>query len=119
MIPTELLNAWAAWWAVFMLGGLMDTIFLLALVALVWLLLRRWASPQFGYCLFLAGPAQAARTRFHRGTRVGDMVVAPPYPGSSHRIGTDRSARHQSFRGVESFRIPCSSTRNGATHAAG
>jgi beta-lactamase regulating signal transducer with metallopeptidase domain len=53
MTATDTLNTWAAQWAEFMLRGLTDTIFLLAFVALVWLLLRRWASAQLGYCLFL------------------------------------------------------------------
>jgi Tol biopolymer transport system component/beta-lactamase regulating signal transducer with metallopeptidase domain len=53
MSATETLNTWAEAWAAFMWGGLIDATVLLALVTLLWLFLRRWLSPQVGYCLFL------------------------------------------------------------------
>ena len=53
MIPTEMLNSFAESWAHFMLGGLIDGSILLVLLCLLWLLLRRRVSAQFGYCLFL------------------------------------------------------------------
>lgn len=53
MIATEMLNAFAESWAHFMLGGLIDGSVLLVLLCLLWLLLRRRVSAQFGYCLFL------------------------------------------------------------------
>ena len=53
MIPSETLNSWAQSWAAFMWGSLIDATIILAVVAVVWLALRRWMSAQLGYCLFL------------------------------------------------------------------
>jgi beta-lactamase regulating signal transducer with metallopeptidase domain/protocatechuate 3,4-dioxygenase beta subunit len=47
------LNAWADAWAAAMLGSLVDTTVLFVLLAGLWWLVRRRASAQFGYCLFL------------------------------------------------------------------
>src|SRR5437773_5414320 len=51
MIQT--LNGWSAAWSSFMIRGLIDAALLLAIVAAVWLLLRRRLPAQVGYCLFL------------------------------------------------------------------
>ena len=53
MIATEMLNAFAESWIHFMIGGLVDAGILLVLLCLLWLLLYRRVSAQFGYCLFL------------------------------------------------------------------
>ncbi|HUW82430.1 MAG TPA: M56 family metallopeptidase [Phycisphaerae bacterium] len=49
----EMLNAWGGVWADFAWARLIDGAVVLAVVATLWLLIRRWASPQLGYCLFL------------------------------------------------------------------
>lgn len=53
MTAIETLNAFGSRWADFMVRGLLDATLLLAVVALLWLLLRRRVSAQVGYCLFL------------------------------------------------------------------
>ena len=53
MSVSATLNAWASAWADFMWNGLIDATLLLAIVALLWLPLRRRMSAQVGYCLFL------------------------------------------------------------------
>jgi len=49
----EMLNAWGGVWADFAWARLIDGAVVLVVVATLWLLIRRWASPQLGYCLFL------------------------------------------------------------------
>ena len=49
----ESLNAWGSGWASFMARALVDSSVLLAVVALVWLPLRRRMSAQFAHGLFL------------------------------------------------------------------
>jgi beta-lactamase regulating signal transducer with metallopeptidase domain/protocatechuate 3,4-dioxygenase beta subunit len=46
-------NTWADAWAAAMLGSVVDSAVLLAVVVVVWWLMRGRASAQFGYCLFL------------------------------------------------------------------
>ena len=53
MISIDTLNAWGRGWASYVTGSLIDAAAVLAVVGLVWLLARRWASPQFGSGLFL------------------------------------------------------------------
>ena len=53
MMSVDSLNAWGASWAAFMWARLSETTVVLTGVGLLWLLLRRRASPQLGYCLFL------------------------------------------------------------------
>jgi beta-lactamase regulating signal transducer with metallopeptidase domain/Leucine-rich repeat (LRR) protein len=53
MISTATLNAWAEAWATRVWASLFDATVALALVTLVWLVLRRRASAQLGYGLFL------------------------------------------------------------------
>lgn len=53
MTPVEVLNAWGAAWGAFMTRALVDATVLLALVLLVWLLLRRRMSAQLAHGLFL------------------------------------------------------------------
>jgi beta-lactamase regulating signal transducer with metallopeptidase domain len=53
MMSVETLNAWGAAWAAFMWARLAETAIVLIVVGLLWLILRRRASPQLGYCLFL------------------------------------------------------------------
>lgn len=53
MSASATFNAWAIPWAEFMWSGLIDATLLLAIVALLWLPLRRRMSAQVGYCLFL------------------------------------------------------------------
>ena len=49
----ETLNAWSDRWADVMWASLVDTTVIFAMVALLWLALRRWLSAQLVYCLFL------------------------------------------------------------------
>ncbi|WP_422931961.1 carboxypeptidase regulatory-like domain-containing protein [Singulisphaera sp. PoT] len=49
-------NSAAARWAAWMLTASLSAALLLAIVGLVWLVIRRRASPQVGYCLFLLVP---------------------------------------------------------------
>src|SRR5437868_8511841 len=49
----EILNGWAVAWSSFMWRGLVEGSLLLALVLVVWLLLRRRMPAQVSYCLFL------------------------------------------------------------------
>ncbi|MEE8451653.1 MAG: HEAT repeat domain-containing protein [Thermoguttaceae bacterium] len=53
MNAIERLNTWGAGWSAFMAVGLVDATVMLALMGLIWLVLRRWASPQLGCWLFL------------------------------------------------------------------
>jgi len=52
MMPIETLNVWADKWATFMWSSLLDTTVILAVVATIWIALRRWMPAQLGYCLF-------------------------------------------------------------------
>ena len=53
MQAIETLNAWSQSWAGFMWTGLIETAVALAVVAIIWLLVRRRVSAHLGYCLFL------------------------------------------------------------------
>ena len=53
MMSVTTLNELAAKWSEFMLGSLWCTSLTLGLVAVVWLAIRKWSSPQLGYLLFL------------------------------------------------------------------
>ena len=53
MISIDTLNAWGAAWTAFMWAQLAETTVVLITVGLLWIVLRRRSSPQFGYCLFL------------------------------------------------------------------
>jgi len=53
MMSVESLNAWGSGWAWFMARALVDSSVLLAVVALIWLPLRRRMSAQFAHGLFL------------------------------------------------------------------
>ena len=53
MIPVDMLNQWGASWTRFMWSTLVDSSMLLVALALLWMMVRRRTSPQFGYCLFL------------------------------------------------------------------
>jgi hypothetical protein len=48
MISTAALNAWADRWTALVRTGLIDATLVLIFVGLVWLLLRKWLSPQAG-----------------------------------------------------------------------
>ncbi len=53
MPSMETLNTWADVWAGFMWDRTVDSVVVLAIVGVLWLLIHRRSSPQFGYCLFL------------------------------------------------------------------
>jgi beta-lactamase regulating signal transducer with metallopeptidase domain/Tol biopolymer transport system component len=48
----EMLNHWSVHWANFMWANLLGTAFALLIVMMLWGLLHKKFSPQFGYCLF-------------------------------------------------------------------
>jgi beta-lactamase regulating signal transducer with metallopeptidase domain/Leucine-rich repeat (LRR) protein len=56
----EIVNSWGTVWFNFMFDALIDGTLLLAAVALAWLVLRRRASAQLGYLLFLLVSARMA-----------------------------------------------------------
>jgi beta-lactamase regulating signal transducer with metallopeptidase domain len=53
MNVVEMLNRWAEAWSAFMLTGVIDATVLLVIIAALWLIIRRRASAQLGYCLFI------------------------------------------------------------------
>ena len=52
MMSIEMLNRWGDSWASFVLAGLLESSLALALVAVLWLAIRRRIEPQVGYWLF-------------------------------------------------------------------
>jgi beta-lactamase regulating signal transducer with metallopeptidase domain len=52
-VNAQVLNSWAESWSGFAVTSLMDGMTALAVVALCWWVVRRWASPQVGCWLFL------------------------------------------------------------------
>jgi hypothetical protein len=44
-------------WVAAALAGLIDAAALLAIVGIIWLAIRKWATPQLGYWLFLLVPS--------------------------------------------------------------
>ena len=90
MTTVETLNALAARWADFMVHGLFDATLLGVVVALLWLLLRRWASAQVGILPLPVGDSQAlsANPRYRAG--LDDLVVARAYrrPDAGRIVGS-------------------------------
>ena len=52
-MPIETLNQWGETWASFIWYRMIDSTLVLAIVGILWLVLRRHAAAQFGYLLFL------------------------------------------------------------------
>ena len=53
MNPVELINGLSEKWAVFMLDRTLGSTLVFVFVGLIWVVLRRRISPQWGYLLFL------------------------------------------------------------------
>lgn len=53
MMSIETMNEWAESWCIVMGYGILDSVFVFCVVGSIWLLIRKRASVQFGYCLFL------------------------------------------------------------------
>ena len=52
----EIVNFAGDRWAAWAIGIVLDSVVLLALAGLIWLVIRKRVAPQVGYCLFLLLP---------------------------------------------------------------